>query len=230
MTNGLIAAANSLSNLSCVYYVLMAAVWGTAAVWHKARELTQTYKIVPVLSLAILAVLVIIDIGLRAWPNQSQSSLLAEMGARNSGDPRDIDVDDERKFINALAQSKSPGQHFHIFCVNDESCRVANKYRDRLARAGWKNLPAVDPIARDGISILTYTETNNQPTQVGDLTRAFETTNVRPSWSNGSGATGATIGTTGPSDEATRTTTARWDTPILLKEPDDFALLVGPLK
>jgi len=113
--------------------------------------------------------------------------------------------------------------------VSDESCRIADKYRNRLAHAGWKNLPTVDPIANEGISIVTYTEGKDQPSQVGELTRAFAATSVTPNWKNGSGATGATIGPTGPAEPGAKTT-AEQNLPRLLKGPKDFALIVGPLK
>src|SRR5229473_4836657 len=146
-------------------------------------------------------------------------------------DSRDLSVKDDRAFIIALAQSKtSPGQHFHIFCVDDESCAIAKAWRNRLYYGRWKDLPAVDPIASDGISILTYTENNHIPPQVSDLTRAFAATSIIPNWLNGSGRKGTTIGSTGPSDDQLQTTSKQKPPPPLLKGPQDFAPIIGPLK
>jgi hypothetical protein len=147
---------------------------------------------------------------------------------RRVPDTRDMTASDEQKLISALAFSQpSPGQHFHIFCVNDESCEIANRYRNRLARAGWNNLPPVDQIASDGVSMLTYTEGNDQPKQVSDLTQAFAKTAVELNWENGSGATGATIGSAGPSDEQVEAPDAARKPPLLFKGPRDFALVLG---
>jgi hypothetical protein len=156
-------------------------------------------------------------------------SNLGNSGHLSAEDPRDMSFSDEHKFMDALAQSSGPEHHFYIFCVSDDSCRIADRYRDRLARAGWKNLPTVDPIACDGISILTFTEKGDQPAQVSDLTRAFAATRVKLNWENGSGATGATIGSTGPIEPRTRTTVEQ-NLPRLLKGPKDFAIMVGSLK
>jgi hypothetical protein len=142
----------------------------------------------------------------------------------------DMSSADEKVFIDALSNSKnpSPGRHFHIFCVDAASCSVAKAYRDRLYRGGWKDLPDVDLIAGDGISILTYTENAEMPPQVSDLARAFAATSVNPAWSNGSGKSGTTVGSTGPSDDQIQTRAI--PPPVLLKTPQDFALVIGPRK
>jgi hypothetical protein len=52
-------------------------------------------------------------------------------------DSRDLSVKDDRAFIIALAQSKtSPGQHFHIFCVDHESCAIAKAWPDFIMGDG----------------------------------------------------------------------------------------------
>lgn len=113
---------------------------------------------------AIYAVIWVAVAVLRGNPIVNNRSPSADHRGRDQPDSRDLSVKDDRAFIIALAQStKSPGQHFHIFCVDDESCAIAKAWRNRLYHGGWKDLPAVDPIANDGISILTYTENDQMP-------------------------------------------------------------------
>jgi hypothetical protein len=120
-----------------------------------------------------------------------------------SNDPRQLPPSEVNAFIEDLKNSVDPGTRFHVFCVSDESCKIADEYLDHVADAGWTDVNGHERKFNNGIYVLTRSDSDHG--QAADLRRAFKKTSVKVGWYND------------PSYQ-------------FLKESGAFGLVIGPLK
>jgi hypothetical protein len=121
-------------------------------------------------------------------------------------DPRNIATSElAHDFVNEMKASPFPLGHFHTVCVSDESCAILAQYRDDLTNAGW-TMGSVYRLANNGIYIVVSADAIVPPSQASDLRRALVNAGVDTGWYKFRGALFPEL------------------------KPDDFELVVGPLK